>query len=181
MSESLRDRAADPFDLLLELERRLRAARRDGGAGESLWSGLGVRIDRYRCVLPRADVREVIPQAALTRVPGARPWLLGLANVRGSLLPVFDLRLLAELPAGEDQRGTRVLVFNSEQVPAGFVVDEVYGQRQFSPAEQAPRHARADSPLAPWLLGAFERDGEVWLALSLHRLVASERFVRTAQ
>jgi twitching motility protein PilI len=173
---ALRD---SPFELLAALEQRLQTAKVDLVAGTAqFWTGLGFRLGDRWLVTPREDVREVIVPPALTRVPGARPWLLGLANVRGGLLPVCDLhRLLGE----EHQtmaRGSRVLVYNSDRVPAGFLVDEVAGYRQFTPADQRPELARDAGPLKPYLLGGFVREAQPWLAVSLHKLAAGDAFNR---
>lgn len=177
MSEELRQLNDRPFDLLLALEERLRTARLDYAAGQAqYWVGLGFRLGSRWLVAPREDVREVILPAATTRVPNARPWLLGVSNVRGSLLPVIDLAVLTGNPHSADGRAARVLVFNSERVPAGFLVDEVAGYRQFEPADQRHERLTAGDPLAPYLLGAFERDGREWQAFSLHKVAASDSF-----
>lgn len=178
MSDELLDLQDRPYELLAALETRLLAARLDLGASavSQLWTGLGFRLGTHWLVVPREEVREVILPPAMTRVPGARPWLLGVANVRGSLLPVCDVhRLLGGEPVAPD-RGTRVMVFNSDRVPAGFLVDEVAGYRQFTPNEQRPELMDGIGPLRPYLLGAFAHEGHPWLALSLHRLTRSAPF-----
>jgi len=167
-----------PFDLLLELESRIRHARMDLVAGQApAWVGLGFRLRNHWCVAPRDDVREVIITPRLSRVPGTKPWLQGVANVRGNLLPITDLGEWLGLPRIVNERANRVLVFNSDRIPAGFLVDEVVGYRQFVPADQ--RHElKADVPsLAPYLLGAFAREGRPWYVLSLRRLTAAPEFV----
>lgn len=172
----LRDR---PYELLAEMESRLLAGRLAVGGVATVtqtWTGLGFRLGPHWLVAPREEVREVIPPPTLSRVPGARPWLLGVANVRGSLLPVCDLgRLLGDepRPAG---RGARVMVFNSDRVPAGFLVDEVAGYRQFAPGDQRPELASDAGNLGPYLLGAFAHEGRPWLALSLHRVARAAPF-----
>ena len=173
---SLRD---DPFALLLAMEQRLQTARVDLAAGSTqFWTGLGFRLGDRWLVAPREEVREVIALPILTRVPGARPWLLGLANVRGGLLPVCDMhRLLGE----EHQtlaRNSRILVYNSDRVPAGFLVDEVSGYRQFSPTDQKKELVADSGLLAPYLLGAFVRDSQPWFAMSLHKVAMSDAFAR---
>jgi twitching motility protein PilI len=178
--ENLRECREVPFELLVRLEGRLRAVRQDVAAGQqSQWVGLGFRIGERWLVAPQDDVREVIMPPSLTRVPAAQPWLLGLANVRGSLLPICDLRRIVGEEHRVMDRRSRVLVLNSERVPAGFLVDEVVGYRQFAPQDQ-----RRDSPdsgsLAPYLLGAFVRDGQPWLAFSLHKVVGSDTFGHAA-
>src|ERR1700758_3164570 len=87
--------AGQPFELLFALENRLRVARLDIAAGQTQsWTGLGFRLRERWLVAPREDVREVITVPRMTRVPGARPWMLGVANVRGNLLPITDLAQL---------------------------------------------------------------------------------------
>jgi twitching motility protein PilI len=173
---ALRD---DPFALLGALEQRLQTARVDLAAGAAqFWTGLGFRLGERWLVAPREDVREVIVPPPLTRVPGARPWLLGLANVRGSLLPVCDLHRLLGEEHRTLARSSRVLVYNSDRVPAGFLVDEVAGYRQFAPADQRHDFVAGSGPLQPYLLGAFVRDDRPWLALSLHKVAGGDAFNR---
>lgn len=171
----------DPFDLLQQIESRVRAAGWSSAAGQAQdWIGLGVRVGDRWLLMPQDDVREVITLPSLTRVPGAKPWLLGLANVRGNLLPVCDLRNLMESAAAPQPptRNSRVLVYNSERRPAGFLVDEVAGYRQFTAAEQ-DADARASCGLsAQQVIGAFQRDGQSWIAVSLHRVVQSDAFAQ---
>jgi twitching motility protein PilI len=172
---ALRD---SPYDALAELEARVRTARVDIVAGQSaVWIGLGFRIRDTWCVVPREDVREVITLPRLTRVPGSKPWLLGVANVRGSLLPVTDLGEVTGMPRSTLGRASRVLIFNSERVPAGFLVDEVVGYRQFVPTDQRHQFVSEAPDLAPYLLGAFAREGRLWLVVSLHKLVAAPAFI----
>ncbi|GAC1631786.1 MAG: chemotaxis protein CheW [Nevskia sp.] len=176
--EALRER---PFDLLLMLEQRLRHARQDLTADESTsWTGLGFRLHGLWFAAPREDVREVSVMPKLTRIPGAKPWLLGVANVRGNLLPVTDLAQLLGMPRPAVTRNQRVLVLNSEGLPAGFLVDEVAGYRQFAPGDQRHELAVGTGPLQAYLLGAFQRDGRDWLALSLRKLARSESFAHAA-
>jgi twitching motility protein PilI len=178
MSVDLAELREAPFDLLIELESRIRHARMDVAAGQApAWVGLAFRLRNQWCVAPRDDVREVIIPPRLSRVPGTKPWLMGVANVRGNLLPVTDLGELVGEPRITPDRANRVLVFNSDRVPAGFLVDEVAGYRQFVPTDQ--RHELvSDVPnLAPYLLGGFAREGRPWLVFSLRKLTGAPVFI----
>jgi twitching motility protein PilI len=169
--------AGQPFELLFALENRLRAARLDIAAGQTQsWTGLGFRLREHWLVAPREDVREVITVPRVTRVPGAKTWLLGVANVRGNLLPVTDLGQMLGHPRLPEHRDQRVLVFNSDRVPAGVLVDEVAGYRQFAPSDQRHELARGTGELEAFLLGGFAREGRNWLVLSLHKLTRSLAF-----
>lgn len=183
MPVALRTLRDKPFDLLAALDARLQATATAGTSNDAqdVWVGLGFRMVGQQMVTPRADVREVLTPPDYTRVPGAKPWLLGIANVRGDLLPLIDMNRLLGGEATAIQRGTRVLVYNSNEAPAGFLVDEVAGFRRFSPQDQ--RHELVPDEggaLNPYLLGAFVRDGQLWLAISLSKLVTSALFQNAA-
>lgn len=181
MSAELRALRESPLDQLLLLEEQLRAARLDIAAGQAqTWTGIAFRMGHDWLVAPKDDVREVIPPPRITRVPNARPWLEGLANVRGELLTIVDLRQFLGLEASDSPKTQRILVLNAARLPAGLRVDEVAGYRQFTVSEQR-REIPADGPFAPYLLGAFAREGQAWLALSLHKIARSDGFRDTGQ
>lgn len=164
----------DPFEILLALDRRFRAARLDAAAsGAEIWQGLAFRLGQRWMVAPREDVREVIPPPRTTRVPHAQPWLLGVANVRGSLYSLVDLGRLFGAPVNPG-RAARVLVLNSDRIPAGFLVDEIGGQRQFGTGDQVAPDLDESDPLGPFVLGGFAREDRRWTVLSLRRLAQSE-------
>jgi twitching motility protein PilI len=178
---SLRDR---PFELLKELEKRSRAVAAGTTADSSAereWVGVAFRMGGETFLVAREETREVLGYpAAVTRIPGAKPWVKGLANVRGQLLPMLDLRQFLGSGASASGRNTRVIVVNHRDVPAGLMVDEVLGFRRFAEAEfnaePPPTVIRCDSYLA----GAFRRGGEVWPVLSLKSLLESQSFMQAA-
>ena len=75
------------------------------------------------------DVIEILDLPVLSNVPLTQPWVRGIANVRGSLLPVIDLNgyLGNEVPRVTNK--TRVLVIDFNGVYSGLVVDALDGQR----------------------------------------------------
>jgi twitching motility protein PilI len=178
---SLRDR---PYELLRQLDRRAREAAQ--GQGESLasgpeWVGIAFRLGGEAFLLAREETREVLVYpSSVTRVPGARSWVRGLANVRGQLLPIVDLRAFLGAGTTNIARSTRVLVSNHREVPAGLVVDEVMGFRRFVEGEFS-----ADLPptllrCERYLAGAFKRGAEVWPVFSLRNLLESQQFLQAA-
>lgn len=170
--------AVDPYAALAALDARLRA----GGAlaehdPETRWSVLAARVGTRWFLVPREEIDEVLPLSAWTRIPHAPPWLRGLINLRGRLLPVTELRLLFDEPAQGAARDRRLLIARHDRVPAALLVDEVAGLRHFGEDEHVtlePAQAGAWSAVVD---GAFQRDGRLWLSLSLARLLGSRRFV----
>jgi twitching motility protein PilI len=175
---ALRDR---PFELMLALEQRARdvaAGARDGVAGQE-WIGVAFRMGGETFLVARDEAREVMGvPASITRVPGARPWIRGLANVRGQLLPVIDLKQYFGSGESVAGRNPRVIVVNHREIPAGLIVDEVLGFRRF-----AEREFNADAPptlirCEHYLAGSFRRGSEAWPILSLRTLVESPAFLQ---
>ncbi len=178
---SLRDR---PFELLKELEKRSRnvaaGSTPEATAGRE-WVGVAFRMGGETFLIAREETREVLGYpAVITRIPGAKSWVKGLANVRGQLLPMLDLRQFLGSGAISPGRNTRVVAVNHREVPAGLIVDEVLGFRRFAEsefdAEAPPTVIRCEVYLA----GAFRRGGEVWPVLSLKSLVESQSFLQAA-
>jgi twitching motility protein PilI len=178
---SLRDR---PFELLKELEKRSRTVTAgstpDAAAGRE-WVGVAFRMGGETFLIAREETREVLGYpAVITRIPGAKSWVKGLANVRGQLLSMLDLRQFLGSGATAAGRNTRVVMVNHREIPAGLIVDEVLGFRRFAEsefnAEAPPTVIRCDAYLA----GAFRRGGEVWPVISLKSLVESQSFLQAA-
>ncbi len=178
---SLRDR---PFELLKELEKRSRtvatAGPADAAAGRE-WVGVACRMGGETFLIAREETREVLGYpAVITRIPGAKSWVRGLANVRGSLLPMLDLRQFLGSGATTPGRNTRVVVVHHREIPAGLIVDEVLGFRRFAESEFNPEAPPTVIRCDMYLAGAFRRGGEVWPVLSLKSLVESQSFLQAA-
>ncbi|WP_037488369.1 chemotaxis protein CheW [Sphingomonas phyllosphaerae] len=74
--------------------------------------------------VPLAEVKEIIRVPDVVRMPLSPPALLGLANLRGTVLPVLDLRRLFNLPEVEVDDASRVVVLDQGQ-PVGLMVDRM--------------------------------------------------------
>ena len=140
MASALLELRERPFELLKELERRSRIAASGRGqesGQQEEWVGVGFRVGRTRFVAARQEVREVLTWPGVTPLPGAKPWLLGLANVRGQLLPITDLAAFFGAEPITIGRSSRVVMVNHPDIPAGLLVDEVRGFRRFIASEKA--------------------------------------------
>lgn len=145
-----------------------------------VWSGMLFRVLGVMCVAPMSEVGEVLSPPEVVIVPGTREWVVGLANVRGSLVPVVDLNAgLLERAASERVRGNRVLVVKreSDSVLTGLFTAAVPGIRSFE-MSQAKVTDISDVPkqLAPFIRGVVESEGEVVPLVSLIDICESPSF-----
>ena len=131
--------------------------------------------------LAREETREVLGvPASTTRVPGAKGWIKGLANVRGQLLPIIDLRQFLGSGITPITRNTRVLVVHHREIPAGLLVDEVLGFRRFAETEFTGEAPPTVARCERYLAGAFRRAQEQWPVLSLRGVLESSAFAEAA-
>jgi twitching motility protein PilI len=173
-----------PFELLAEIERRSLQARAGPNTSvlQSEWIGVGFRIGEEQFVADREQVREVLmlPED-MTRVPGAKRWLLGIANLRGHLLPLVDVKLLLGSGRTSLRRTTRVISVNHREIPAGLVVDEVVGFRRFAEHEFAEKWPETLVRCDRFLTGAYVRADENWPVLNLFDFIESNLFLQAAE
>jgi purine-binding chemotaxis protein CheW len=100
--------------------------------------------------VPIASVQEIVrvPEE-LTRVPKAPAFVEGVINLRGSVLPVIDLRLRLGLEKIEHTDRQRIMVFLISGLRTGFIVDQVSEVLKISKAavESAPNFSSEQSRL----------------------------------
>lgn len=175
--------SGDPYALLVEIERRSRAH----AAGlprqvevKGVWTGIGFRIGSAALVTPLGEVSEILTYPELSRVPMAKSWVKGIANVRGNLLPIMDLQGYLGRGHTALDRTSRVLVVQRDGVLAGLLVDEVLGIRHFLEEERAATPPAVDEAIRPYVGEAFHRAGEHWAVFSLYTLAETPRFLQVA-
>ncbi|MEL7538436.1 MAG: chemotaxis protein CheW [Pseudomonadota bacterium] len=181
---NIRSLRESPFELLRELENRARQALSGQGRAAGLpteWVGVGFRLGGESFLASRDDVREILmPPDGVTRVPGTKPWMLGLSNVRGQLLSLIDLRGLLGSGRVAMDRDTRVISVNHKEASCGLLVDEVHGFRRFIDSEYSAETPQTIIRCEEFLSGIFRRGEESWPVFALKPLVESERFLKAA-
>jgi twitching motility protein PilI len=174
--------ADDPFGLLQDIERQCQArsglTTRAGNEGHI--ECLSFRVGQHWFLLPRTSIAEILRLPVLTRVPWAKPWLLGVANIRGTVLPVTDLGLLLIGASSSNRQRGRVISIRHADLAAGLWVEEVQG------LQQLPRTARLDAQVDEalnqqlFVLTQYELAGRRWLLLDVQALVSSDLFKNAA-
>ena len=168
------------FQQLLDFEERSLACASilpDLGAHKDEWQGIGFKLGDEELLSVMGDVKEILDTPEYSRVPGVKSWVVGIANVRGSLLPLIDLRDFVTGNGLKNKKDGRVLVINYKGVNTGLIVDDVLGMRYFQKSEQAYELPEISNQLKPYIKKAFQRDGYYWPVFSFNALKEDERFL----
>jgi len=170
---------ASAIEILQDIEARSLARTTEVDDQESfasLWAGLAFKIAGIRVLAPMDEVSEILVlPSRLTRVPGAKIWVKGIANIRGNLLPIIDLQAFLGGKPVVTNRRSRVLVINREDLTTGLLVGDVQGMRHFS-EDQSVTSARIEGVIGHYIQAAYENEDGTWPVLSMDSLANDERF-----
>ncbi|MGU3421963.1 chemotaxis protein CheW [Methylobacterium sp. D54C] len=135
-------------------------------------------VARETYAVPLAEVQEIIRLPDMVDVPLAPPALVGLANLRGSVLPVASLRRLFELPDRVHDDAARVVVVGQGSGDgggaggtSGFVVDRMASVITAEPGEIEGTDGLTATAATELLAGVIKRPAGIVLIIDLGRLL----------
>ncbi len=175
--------ALSPFEVLLDYEQRSLA--HVAGVPELIdapgsWRGIAFRLGSRNLVSSIEEVQEILAFPALTTVPGTQIWLLGVANVRGNLVPVVDLRCFIEGERAPHKERSRVLLVRQAGSSVGVVVDEILGQRAFNDGNLIDDMTEEDERYEKFIPRFFDWNGTPYREFSMSALVRARDFTQAA-
>jgi twitching motility protein PilI len=176
--------SSDPFAQLKDIERRSRVhalglPRQEQARKQSV--GLGFRMGADLFMAPSGSVSEMLKLPPLTRVPGVKPWVKGIANIRGRLVPLVDVRGCMGGGMSEVTEQSRVLIVQHADSSTGVLVDEILGLKHFLEEERSAVDSAHSSYLDDYIDGAFVQDEVRWIELNIGKLVSSTAFLQAGQ
>ena len=151
----------------------------DGAIDE--WLGIGFKVAGMDVLAKMGEVSEILDPPPFTRIPGVKPWVVGISNVRGGLLPLMDLNGFVTGEPLKNRAAGRVMVVKHNGVLTGLLVEEVHGMRHFSLNDQAYELPEINNKLKPYIKQAFKKDNNFWPVFSMYELVEDERFLHVSR
>jgi len=173
-----------PFKLLHSIAAKSRQLAAGLPAQEEIqeyWSGIAFHMAGRQYVAPIDQVNEILTIPSYTRLPGVQPWVFGVSNVRGRLVPIVDMATFFGERSQIPTRNRRIIVVDHDDMLNGIVVDSVEGMQHF-PVDTYSNEVQPDLPesMAPFLQGHYTRGNRIWSVFSLHGLVTSQGFMQVA-
>lgn len=172
-----------PFAVLADYERR--SLEHTPGTPEQidsagLWRGVGYRLGDRRLASMFGEVIEIITLPGITPVPGGQPWLLGVANVRGSLLPVADLKQFLDGERSVLHENQRALVVRQPGGNVAILIDELLGQRHFTDEQRCDPGEIAEGRYAQYVTQGYNVGGVTYGVFNMAVLARSADFRQAA-
>jgi purine-binding chemotaxis protein CheW len=128
-----------------------------------------------------AKVREVLDYTTITKIPRTPEYMRGVLNLRGSVVPVIDLRLKFGMSKTENSRNTCIIVLeiklDDEVLIWGALADAVQEVFEFEPEQIDPAPKFGTKFKTEFLKGIGKRDEKFIMMLDIDRVFTSEEFI----
>ena len=177
---------ASPSDIIALLRDIERRSQQDDSTlskqdiSDETWTAIGFRIGQNHFLLPISETREIFPMPAhITPVPKSEPWVIGIANLRGELLPLFDLKYFLYGQATKVNLRSRIVVINHPTLYSGLLLDEVFALKHFQ-QKPTPDYNVSDNTVSPYLDGSIVQQDMSWNVFNFNKLAADHRFLNAA-
>ncbi len=118
------------------------------------------------------DVREIIRMQTVTRVPGAPPYVEGIINLRGQVIPVVDLRKRLDLVVSEQTNESRIVWVTIHGQDVGVIVDAVTEVLRIPLSSIEPPSSMVSSVDSDYLRGIAKLESRLIILLDMSKVLA---------
>ncbi len=145
---------------------------------------VGFRLDNEDYAIAITKIQEIILMKPITRIPQVPDFIEGLINLRGSVIPIVNLRKRFGLPPREIDDETRTIVVNVHEKTVGCVVDAVTQVMRINRDQIQPPPLGVMAVNHQYLAGLAKLDDRLMIILDIDKLFQAEELaapVATAQ
>lgn len=147
---------------------------------DARWSGIGFTFAGFQFLAPLGEVAEVIPVPSSTAIPSVQPWMQGLANVRGRLLPLTSLAIFLQMPEVAVTASSKVMIIDQPSIYGGVIVDQVVGIQHFNKRSYFSSNTQLPANLSKYTGGYFERQGQRWHIFLFSKLIEDQAYLNAS-
>lgn len=122
-----------------------------------------------------ASVESIIKMQAITVVPQAPKFVIGVTNLRGNIVPVIDLKTRLDLEATETTQDSRIVVALLRDAKIGMVVDSVSQVIDVEESQIEPKPQMATSIDSSFISGVAKIDDELVILLDLEEVLTNTK------
>ena len=146
----------------------------DGAGGAPTAEFLTFRLDREEYAIDILQVREIRAHETITRIVGAPPHVRGVINLRGAIVPIFDLRVKLGFGGAGEAPVVIILVLSGGMV--GMLVDGVTDVTRLAAGEVRPAPDLGTPIAARFIRGIAPLDGRMLVLVDIERLMSEDDF-----
>lgn len=119
-------------------------------------------------------VREIIGMMDITAVPLTPPFIKGIINLRGRVIPVMDMRSKFGMPEAQRTAATCIIVVHADQVEVGIIVDRVSEVLDVASADIEDTPSFGAAVDTRFILGIGKAGGKVTILLDIDKALTDQ-------
>lgn len=129
------------------------------------------------------QVKEIAKAGRFTYVPNTSPFVLGVYNLRGEIIPIIDLRIFFNIPTKQRQSDTveNMIIISIDEQMFGIVVDAIDKVVGISKSAIQPPHPIFGDINIKYIHGVVENQGRLYILLDVARIFGSKAHVAEAE
>jgi len=143
---------------------------------------LTFRLEDEVFALNVIQVTEILDMCPITKVPRAPEFMRGIINVRGSVIPVLDLRMKFGLKKSEETIDTRIIVMQidlgGDTIVIGAIADAVEEVMEIEPEQIEPPPKIGNRWQTEFIRGIGKREDAFVIILDIDRVFSTDELVR---
>jgi purine-binding chemotaxis protein CheW len=121
-------------------------------------------------------VQEINKMIDITRIPNSPPFVEGVINLRGKIIPIVDLRKRLGFEDKASDKSTRIIVVELDGVVLGFIVDSVSEVLRISDSTVEPPPSLVNGIESEYIQGVGKLENRLLILLDLRKIFnASDR------
>jgi len=151
---------------------------------ENQFLTFGIDGDVY--AIPVSKVQEVLEYIKPVRLPKTAPYLKGLINIRGTGIPVVDLRMRFDMPELEVTSDTAIIVVEifqgtGDMLIIGALTDEVHEVIELDPDQQEPAPRLGSKIDVNFIKSIGKKDGSFIIILDVDKIFSQDETAAIAE
>jgi purine-binding chemotaxis protein CheW len=160
---------------------RTESSNRDPTRGNRATSQfVGFRLDAEEYAIAITKIQEIIVMKPITRIPEVPGVIEGLINLRGSVIPIVNLRMLFSLPPRAFDDETRTIIVNVGDRTIGYIVDEVTQVMRIGDDQIQPAPASVSALARRYIAGLARLEDRLLIILEIDALLDPEELPLTS-
>ncbi len=123
------------------------------------------------------QIRSIERLQSITVIPQTPPYVKGIMNLRGNVIPVIDLRQRLSMEANSYTDQTRLVVVTVKEVDVGLIVDAANEVRDINEEQIHPTPAITQDKKVDFLYGVAKLENQILILLDVEKLLSSDEVI----
>ena len=130
--------------------------------GDKYSRRLGFHVGKFGFLIAQQATSELSDILPICPIPFTASWLLGLINMRGNFVPVFDLYQLLEQEKKENVKKSMLLILGEGKTAGAFIVESLPVPLIFTNDDELNTLPPLPSNIASYVNKGYEKNEELW-------------------